>query len=73
MLDRSGTILPADWEKEKILVSKLIDHWKIGRDDVQVAAVTYHNQAITEFRLTDYLNKQVLSKEIGNKKRASLL
>ena len=65
VLDRSGSIGAANWAIMLKFVTKLIQSFTIGREDVHIGLVAFSSTYQVEFRLDDYFDKRDMIRVVG--------
>ncbi|XP_022079888.1 integrin alpha-11-like isoform X2 [Acanthaster planci] len=66
VLDGSGSVGSANFEKTKSFVSNVVDAFEIGADQTRVGVIKYSSSVTVEFHLITYSSKALLKQAIGN-------
>ena len=71
MLDSSGSLGQSNFRRLVSLVKSLAQDWDIGQDKVRVGVEKFDSNAVTEFNLNQFNDKQQMLTAINNIKYQS--
>lgn len=66
MLDSSGSLGQSNFRRLVSLVKSLAQDWDIGQDKVRVGVEKFDSNAVTEFNLNQFNDKQQMLNAIDN-------
>ncbi|XP_052073225.1 collagen alpha-1(XX) chain-like, partial [Mytilus californianus] len=66
LLDASGSVGINNFNKEKNFISNSLSRFVIGPNDTQVSVVTFSNQPVSQFNLSEYQDRESIVNETNS-------